>query len=129
MKSIIILSLIVLSVAPGSSYAAKWNQLTGDELKALYQDTVMTGYHKGTKYTIHNCTDGRSFMKFGAADIKERIQTYPNGDEVCNEDDKGNRCYNIFQNAKKPQKLKFKGTNVSSSGKVTITDKAPDWCS
>ena len=123
-KVIIMGTLLIVSV----SYAAKWNQLTGEELKALYQDTVMTGHHKGTKYTIHNCTDGRSFMKFGAADIKERVQTYPNGDEMCNEDDKGNRCYNIFQNAKKPHKLKFKGTNVSSSGKITITDKTPDWC-
>jgi len=127
MKRLLITFVILTLSSP--VFAAKWNQVTGDDLKALYQDTVMTGYHKGNKLTVHNCADGRSFMKYGSTEIKERIQTYPNGDEMCNEDDKGNRCYNIFQNANKAHKLKFKGTNVSSSGKLTITDKTPDWCS
>ncbi len=123
-----ILVTIVIFALSSPVFAAKWNQLKGDELMNLYQDSVMTGRHKGTKYTIHNCSDGRSFMEYGSEKRKERVQTYPNGEEMCNEDDKGNRCYNIFQHAKKPNKLKFKGTNVSSSGKMTLTDKTPDWC-
>ncbi len=123
-----ILVTIVIFALSSPVFAAKWNQLKGDELKDVYQNTVMTGHHKGTKYTVHNCADGRSFMKFGSDEMKERIQTYPD-DQMCNEDDRGNKCYHIFQHAKKPNKLKFKGTNVSTSGKLTITDKAPDWCS
>lgn len=127
MKRILVTIVIIALSSP--VFAAKWNQVTGDDLKALYNGTVMTGKNKGTKFTVHNCADGkRSFMKYGNDDIKERVQTYPNDSEMCNEDDKGNRCYNIFQNAKKPNKLKWKGTNVSSSGKYKLTDGSPDFC-
>lgn len=122
-----ILITIVIFTLSSSVFAAKWNQVTGDELIALYESSVMTGYAKSTKFTIHNC-GGRSFIKFGTNKKKERVQTYPNGEEMCNEDDKGNRCYKIFQNAKKPNKLKYEGTNSSSSGKLSLTDKTPEWC-
>ncbi len=124
----ILVSFIILALS-SPVIAAKWNQVTGEDLKTLYTDTVMTGRHKGTKFTVHNCADGkRSFMKFGSDDIKERIQTFPSDSEMCNEDDKGNRCYNIFQHPKKTNKLKWDGTNVSSSGKYKLVDGTTDMC-
>lgn len=124
-----LMALVVL-VLSAPVFAAKWNSVTGDDLKALYAGTVMTGRHEGTSFTFHNCADNlRSFMKFGDKDITERVQTFPSNSEVCFEDERGNRCYNIFQHAKKPVKLKFEGTNVSSDGKLKLTDKSPDWCS
>lgn len=126
MKKLTIAALMVVLSTP--AFAAKWNQLTGDALKAAHEDTVITGNWKGTKYTTHYCADGRSFQKFGSGEIKARIVTYENDNELCVEDDNGKRCYHIFQNSKKPHKLKFKGTNNSNSGKNTLKDKSPDWC-
>lgn len=127
MKQILlILALMTLSFP---SFAAKWNQLTGDELKAVYDGTVLVGFNKGTKYTIHNCKGGaRSIIQYGDSAQKERVQTYPGDVEMCNEDEKSNRCYKIFQHAKKSHKLKAKGTNQSFRGKMELTDKSPDWC-
>ena len=128
MKRILMSCVIFTLCTP--AFAAKWNQVTGDDLKALYSNSVLMGEYKGTKYTIHNCADGlHSTMKFGKDPIKERVITYPEPDVMCNEDAKSNRCYNIFQHAKKPTKYKFKGIDSSSSGKFTLLDESPDRCS
>jgi hypothetical protein len=56
------------------------------------------------------------------------MQAFPKDDEMCVEDDRGKRCYRIFQHASKLRELKFKGTNNSNNGKNKLTDESPDWC-
>ncbi len=56
--------LVTLSLSM-PAFAAKWNQLTGDELRAMYDGTVMSGHYKGNKFTIHNCVGAeRSIVKY-----------------------------------------------------------------
>jgi len=58
----IILATAIPCLSPPPVFAAKWNQLSGDELRALHEGTAITGNWKGTKYTQHNCGDGRSIQ-------------------------------------------------------------------
>ena len=73
MKNILIAVVIFTLSSP--AFSAKWNQLKGDDLKAIHTDTVITGNWKGTKYTNHYCADGRSFQKFGSNEVTLRAIT------------------------------------------------------
>lgn len=127
MKRILVTVVAITLTSP--VFAAKWNPVTGDDLKSLLTGTVLTMNYKGSKFTLHNCADGTSsFMKVNKDEPYKRTYTFPTDSEVCIEDFRGNSCYNFFQNAKKPEKIKWKGTTVSKSGKYKLTDGSPDFC-
>ena len=125
-KNIILTITLLLLSAPG--FAAKWKHLTGDELKTIYNNTVIKGSWKGTQYVNHECADGRSIQSFGGGEQKIRTRSFSDNGEMCVEDDKGKRCYKISQHQKKPEKLKFEGTNNEISGKNKLTKENPGWC-
>lgn len=122
------LLLLVPSIIASSS--GQWVQVTGDNLKYQFRNSVMTGISPGgLDITNHNCNDGiHSIQKLGSNDKTIRIHTYPNPYEICIEDSVSNRCYNVFQNASVPSKIKYIGTNNSYEGELDITGGLPIWC-
>ncbi len=121
----ILMLTIVLFCVPEAALAAKWNPVTGADLAALFSGTVLKGNSNGERWVGQYCSDGTGILTRRGKD-RERSWKQEGEDKICMTSKRGEKCYTFFQQAKKPNRYKFKGEG--SVHKVTLTDKKPEIC-
>jgi len=111
-------ALLIMSVTYGA-HAQNWEPITGDELRAVFSDTVQTAELGGGSQAIAR------YNADGTGELKAWGDTFPRkwkldgNDLICILIDAKNECYRVEQNSAKPEE--YRGTKLSTGEIVIFT--------